>query len=194
LPYLLVLLCNLAAFGPVWLGHWSVFALLGLYWFENATTGVIQYLKLRRAERAQSNRDGIGLSGFFAVHYGMFTFVHGLLVLVLFGFIMPGAREGGANWWWFSALMVASSLIADYRRRFVRGDEARHASMARLMLEPYGRVAVLHVVVIVGGWLALSTQQPRSVLLLLIGLKLIVELWLTRPNTASSAPREGRAG
>jgi hypothetical protein len=189
-PYVWVLLSNFAAFLPVWLGHWSVFALLGLYWFENAVSGVLQFLKLRRTERAQTRRDAFGMSGFFAVHYGLFTLVHGIFVLVFFGFLMPGARDGGASLWWASAAVVASGLIADYRRRFVHGDEALRASVERLMFEPYGRIVVLHLVVLVGGWLALSAQQPRLVLLLLIGLKLIVELWQAgRMRAACPSPQ-----
>lgn len=176
MSYLLVLLTNLAAFLPVWLGHWSVFALLGLYWFENVVTGVLQFLKMRAVERVTKRRDVFALSGFFAVHYGIFTLVHGIFVLVFFGFLLSGAHEGGATLWWLSAGMVAFIQINAYRREFVRGDEARRASVDRLMFEPYGRVAVLHLVVLGGGWLALTSQQPRLVLSLLIGLKLVVEL------------------
>jgi len=176
MPYLLVLLTNVAAFLPVWLGHWSVFALLGLYWFENVVTGVLQFLKMRAVERLTKPRDVFALSGFFAVHYGIFTLVHGIFVLVFFGFLLSGAHEGGATLWWMSAGVVAFTQISAYRRAFVRGDEARRASVDRLMFEPYGRVVVLHLVVLGGGWLALTSQQPRLVLLLLIGLKLVVEL------------------
>ncbi len=176
MPYLLVLLTNLAAFLPVWLGHWSVFALLGLYWFENVVTGVLQFLKMRAVERVQKRTDPFATSIFFAVHYGIFTFVHGVLVLVFFGFVLTGAHEGGATLWWLSAGVVALTLISEYRRGYVRGAEARHASLDRLMFEPYGRVVVLHLVVLGGSWMALTSQQPRLVLLLLIGLKLVVEL------------------
>lgn len=177
MPYLFVLLGNLAAFLPVWLGHWSVFALVSLYWFENVATGVLQFLKLRAVERVQGRDPNFPMSSFFAVHYGIFTAVHGVFVLVFFGFVMSGGRAGGAALWWLSALAVSIGPILEYRRRFLHDDEAARASQDRLMFEPYGRVVVLHLVVLVGAWLALATQQPRYALLLLIGLKLAVELF-----------------
>lgn len=187
MPYLFVLLGNLAAFLPVWLGHWSVFALVTLYWFENVVTGVLQFLKLRAVERVQGRDPHFPMSSFFAVHYGIFTVVHGVLVLVFFGFVMAGGRSGGAALWWLSALAVSIGPILDYRRRFVQGDDAKHASQDRLMFEPYGRVVVLHVVVLIGAWLALATEQPRNVLFLLIGLKLAVELFMAHRAMSSTA-------
>jgi hypothetical protein len=172
----MVALVNAAAVVPVWLGVWSVFALVGLYWFENLSLGVIQFLKMRRVEQHQRRREGVGMSGFFAMHYGIFTAVHGVLVLVFFGFLLEGAHSGGAAAWWLSALLVAAVPALAYYRDYVRGEAARRASLDRLMLEPYARVLALHLVVLGGAWFALTTEQPRAVLLLLAGLKLIVEL------------------
>jgi hypothetical protein len=173
-----VVAINLAAFLPVWWGSWSVFALLGLYWFENLVLGVVQFLRMRRVERVQKRKEVFALSGFFAMHYGLFTLVHGIFVLVFFGLILAGAHDGGASGWWIAALVVAGVPAFAYHRDYVRADAARHASLDRLMLEPYARVVVLHLVVLLGAWLALSLQQPRALLLLLVGLKLAVELAL----------------
>ena len=186
---------NAAAALPVWFGVWSVFALVGLYWFENVTLGVIQFLRMRRVERVQGDRDGLGMSAFFAIHYGIFTFVHGIFVLVFFGFLLPGAHDGGAFGWWLSASMIILIPSIAYRRDYIVGEAARTASLGRLMLEPYARVAVLHLVVLIGAWLALSTSQPRLLLLVLVTLKLVVELfvawWTTRAVTVSASPRRG---
>jgi hypothetical protein len=172
-----VLVVNAAVAIPIWLGWWSVFALVGLYWFENVTLGVIQFLRMRRVERTQTRRDEFGMSGFFALHYGIFTLVHGIFVGVFFGLLLDGAHAGGASGWWLSALLVALLPALAYRRDYVRGDAARTANLNRLMFEPYARVMVMHLVVLVGAWIALSTQQPRQLLLLLVGLKLTVELF-----------------
>ena len=182
MAYLLILLQNLAALLPVWLGHWSVFALLGLYWFENVVTGVVQFEKMRLTEHAQPRDEPFKLSQFFAVHYGIFTLVHGIFVLVFFGLLMKSAHAGGASLWWLSALVVAATHWHRFRREFLQPGEASRANINRLMFEPYGRVVVLHLVVLLGGYLALSSDQPQYVLLLLIALKLSAELlgaWFT---------------
>jgi len=176
MAYLVIALQNLAALLPVWFGHWSVFALLGLYWFENVVTGVIQFEKMRLTERAQPRPEVFKLSQFFAIHYGAFTLAHGVFVLVFFGFLSDSAQAGGARLWWVSAIIVATTLWQSFQRDFVQRGEAQRANIDRLMFEPYGRVVVLHLVVLLGGYLALSTAHPRYVLLLLVLLKLCAEL------------------
>lgn len=187
MTYALILLANIAALLPVWFGHWSVFALLGLYWFENVVTGVIQFLKMRAVERLRPRADPFGMANFFALHYGMFTAVHGIFVLAFFGLISTTAREGGAALWWLSALIVAASLALAYHRDFVRSGEAARANLDRLMFEPYGRVVVLHLVVLIGGALALDNKHPRLVLMVLVLFKLGAELitaYLTQQRRA----------
>lgn len=184
MAYLLILMQNLAALLPVWLGHWSVFALLGLYWFENVATGVVQFEKMRLTERAQPRPEVFKLSQFFALHYGMFTLLHGIFVLVFFGLLSESAQIGGARLWWLSAIVVAATHYHAFRRDFVQHGEAQRANIDRLMFEPYGRIVVLHLIVLLGGYFALSTDEPRHVLIVLVALKLSVELLTARGHRA----------
>ncbi|NOT41255.1 MAG: hypothetical protein HOP13_12250, partial [Alphaproteobacteria bacterium] len=75
--------------GVVWLG-WSVFEVLLLYWFENVAIGVAHAVRLGIATRTNSVADGWSTTSFFAMHYGIFTFVHGVFVLVYFGIVSGG--------------------------------------------------------------------------------------------------------
>lgn len=172
----LILLWNLATLLPIWLGWWDVFAVLGLYWFENLCTGFVQFHKLRDAEvHADAPRDGFALSGFFAMHYGIFTAVHGLLVLVFFGLVMGGLWQQGQGWWW-SALAIAATHFVDYRWGWQAAHGWTRTTPGRLMAEPYARVLILHGIVIAGGFLALTAQSPHAVLLVFALVKLAVEL------------------
>lgn len=187
-----VVLWNLAALLPIWLDAWGVFAVLGLYWLENLCTGLVQYRKLRDLERFRAEPDAVfAPSAFFALHYGLFTAVHGLLVLVFFGLIAGGLQERHDGWW-ISALVVIAMQVADYRTQWQARAGWTRAHAVRLMVEPYARVAVLHAVVILGGWLALSAAEPRTVLLAFAGLKLVAELavtvFLSRGRDAAAAP------
>jgi hypothetical protein len=176
MAYLPILLWNLATLVPIWLGWWDVFAVLGLYWFENACTGVFQYLRIRDCEHAQPQRSiDFGTSGFFAMHYGIFTAVHGILVLVFFGLVMGGLWQQG-RYWWLSAVTIAAVHYVDYRAVWTVARGWTRTTPGRLMAEPYARVMILHVVVIVGGYVALSTQDPQLVLLLFAAFKLAMEL------------------
>lgn len=179
MAYLLILLWNLATLVPIWLGWWDVFAVLGLYWFENLCTGIFQYLRIRDCERARPTRDdGLALSGFFAMHYGIFTGVHGILVLVFFGLVMGGLWQAGHGWGW-SALAIAATQYAGYRTTWRARAAWKHTTPGRLMAEPYARVLVLHLIVIGGGFLALSAESPQAILVAFALLKLGVE-WLAQ--------------
>jgi len=86
---------------------------------------------------------------FFCVHYGMFTLVHGIFILVFFGgyaqqgSIMPGVKDifgligslqiGGA----VLALNTQSHHLICYD--YIGSGEYKQASLPELMTQPYGR-------------------------------------------------------
>lgn len=195
--YLQVLLWNLVTLLPIALGGFGVFAVLTCYWAENVLTGLIQFLKLRDLEaRDRTARAGqpvdpreFPLSLFFAMHYGIFTLVHGLLVLVFFGLINGGMQT--LDWKNVGlalagiALVQGWAYVADWRI----GGEWRRATASRTMAEPYVRVLVMHLVVLGGGWLALTSADPQRVLLLFGGIKLAVELIAAKVWQQVATPR-----
>lgn len=71
--------------GVLFLG-WEVFALVLLYWLENVVVGGYNVAKLLLARPGQPVFWGIKLFfvPFFVVHFGGFTYAHGLFVLALF--------------------------------------------------------------------------------------------------------------
>ena len=56
------------------------------------------------------------------------------------------------------------------------------------MAEPYGRVAVLHVVLIAGGGIVLALQLPSLAALLLVAFKLVYDLRLLRRDRTAQLP------
>lgn len=82
-----LVLANVAPLIGVLAHYWTVFAVVLLYWCENVVVGVFNVLRMLCARP----QDGLAWAGkaflipFFCVHYGMFTFVHGIFVLGLFG-------------------------------------------------------------------------------------------------------------
>lgn len=83
--------------GILWWG-WDWRAILVLYWLENVTTGVLNVVSMARAPQQQAEggrpmsmtlngREQLtsrtGMILFFCAHYGIFTVVHGVFVLVL---------------------------------------------------------------------------------------------------------------
>ena len=71
---------------------------MALFWFENV---VIGGLNVMRMLVSGVRMGGAGVFGalftgaFFTVHYGLFTLVHGMFVVMLFGLPDTGARGHG---------------------------------------------------------------------------------------------------
>lgn len=98
-----LVLSNLVPIAGVFLFHWDVFPLLFLFWLENVVIGVINVVKILLAGgifQNSSSRDiskepmaalsigwGVKLftAVFFSIHYGLFTFVHGVFLVAIFG-------------------------------------------------------------------------------------------------------------
>jgi len=122
-------------------------------------------------------------AAFFAVHYGIFTAAHGVLVFSLFG------EEIGADpspqlvfelvrdyhlYWAVLALFVSHlvSLVLNY---FLAG-EYRSATVEEMMHKPYSRIVVLHLGIIFGGFVLQALHEPLLGLIVLIVIKIVVDV------------------
>src|SRR6059036_3637946 len=93
---LALLLANAVPLLGVLFSHWTVFVVLLLYWCENVVVGAFNVLRMVCAY-PQVSIAWVGklfVIPFFMVHFGMFTFVHGMFVLSLFG---GGQTHGGGG-------------------------------------------------------------------------------------------------
>jgi len=125
-----------------------------------------------------------GMIPFFVVHYGIFTTVHGVFVLTLFGGVhergFPGptaffhAVQGAGIW--PAALALGASHAVSFAFNYIGGGEYRTAALASLMSRPYGRVMVLHVVILGGGFLVQALGAPHAAIALLVVLKTGLDL------------------
>jgi len=181
-PSLLVLLVAnaLPIVGVLVLG-WTVFPLVLLYWLENVIVGGFNVAKLLLAQpREPASWAGkLFLVPFFVVHFGGFTFVHGVLVLALFGpkgtqafdllSTVPTAIRANHLGWAVVSLVLSHGF--SFYWNYVRNGEYRRASLNALMGQPYGRVLVLHFTVLFGGWIIIATGAPVLALVLLVFIK-----------------------
>jgi hypothetical protein len=179
---------------------WNTFLLLLLFWCENVVVGLLNILRMLTA-------GGGGLGGqvakiflipFFTFHYGMFCFVHGLFVVVLFsGVIAPGTGAESAVsppgpspdslldvvgeavrtyhlGWPLLALVVSHgfSFVTNYLGR----GEYRRISAHDLMARPYGRIVALHITILIGGFAAMATGSHWLALSILVAIKIKLDL------------------
>lgn len=195
----LLVLVNLLPLLGVLLLQWDVASLVILYWSENLVIGFYTLLKMM----LKSPVGGLFSSLFFSIHYGGFCAVHGLFILTML--INPDAEFLKGDHWplflvfiqllldvsrqvlaaappaWLVAFGgLALSHGASFVANFLVGGERERASINQLMAAPYGRIIVMHVAVLVGGFGVVALGQPLPMLLALVLLKLAVDVQLHR--------------
>jgi len=191
----LILANSVALAGVIWL-DWRVFDVLMLYWAENVVIGIVNVLRMLTCRpsimmRRPSSRPASGTHllriPFFALHYGMFCFGHYTAVVALFG------NETGVALYtdqvfgaplthlWQSPLTIGvaaivSSHLASFFFNYLGAGEYRRTNLQQLMRRPYGRIIVLHVSVIAGGFLVSVLGNPTWMIAVLIVVKSVIDL------------------
>ena len=165
--------------GVVWF-DWSLFGVMWLYWAENGVIGLFALLRILTAGEGHGQK--LFLAPFFVVHFGMFWLVHGLFVVSLFGLGADTADPEAALWdsaQAFSFEGIAALLLshgASFVMNYLVNGERRVATAGGEMFKPYGRVVLLHVVILAGGFLIQGTGASVLALALFIGLKTAFDL------------------
>ncbi len=205
---LLALVFNLAPALSVWLFGWSAFALILLYWTENLVIGVINLFKVGICGLAQGKR-GIGLTvalaPFFVFHYGLFLAIHAVIIWSLFG---GGSADIGladlpqriwttirSDPFLFSnALLLAAFQVASFLLTWVAARAWRGTDPYAQTFAPYGRIAVVHLTILLAAVPVALFGQPLIAVvclaLLKTGLETGVAQWVAR-TSSDAATRLG---
>ena len=199
-------LVGVVAFG------WDLFEVMWLYWMENAIIGLYALGRILTSGLMGSHPitwiPKLFVSAFFTVHYGFFWLGHGVFVYALFGDgrespefdLSDHIAELASGGLPVEGLIgLAMSHGASFVLNYLLGGEWREADPASEMFRPYGRVVILHVVLIAGGFLILLTGGGILALALFIVLKTGLDLGihlkahqmrLTKVASSSATPAE----
>ena len=184
----LLFLSNLVPLYGVFYLHWKVFPILLLFWMENVLVGIFNVFKMLVASPTASSSwlVKIFLIPFFCLHYGMFTLVHGVFVFGFFGgYFTSGAgfpdenslfQAIGAYQLGWAVLALLLSHSASFAINYIGKGEYKQANLQDLMEQPYGRVVLLHMTILLGGFLVMSLGSPIFALLILILLKTFIDI------------------
>lgn len=178
-----LLLANVVPLVMVFAEAWSVAEIMLTYWLENVVIGVLNLIRIALCQNPKGVIQKLFVMGFFTFHYGMFTMAHGA---ILFSLLVDDQLDIGFGpkmvfeivntlhlWLPLLALFVSHgfSLIWHYLRQ----GEYKRLNIATLMMRPYGRVVLLHIVALVGGLVVSKLGAPVFALILLIALKTFVD-------------------
>ncbi len=179
-----LILFNLIPLAGVLFLGWNLSSIMVLYWFENVIIGFFNALKMSKAEgtkpqsRLYRGNEPVtiaqkkGSIQFFAIHFGMFTFGHGVFVFVFFGRDLPS----------FSSLLPGALCLfvshgISYIQNYIKNEEYKRVAFQDLFFQPYKRVIIMHITIIIGAFLAFKFEQPTLFLVLLIFLKIVVDVF-----------------
>lgn len=148
-----------------------------------------KYASTARSVQIGNQVSKFGLIPFFIFHYGLFCLVHGIFVFAFFGHdSMAGFGPFGPlrdiiqvfsheRMWWCVLALAASHLWSFFVNYLGRG-EYRRTVVIVLMMQPYARIVILHIAIILGGFLSLALGSNVGILMILIVGKTLLDLSL----------------
>jgi len=157
-----------------------------------------KYASTARAALRTNQVSKFFLVPFFIFHYGLFCLVHGVFVFVFFGhdalssFGPLGPLSdikqvfSQERMWWCVFALAASHLWSFVVNYLGRG-EYRRTVVIVLMAQPYARVVVLHVAILLGGFVSIALGSNIGILMLLIAGKTMLDLSLHLAERAKNA-------
>jgi len=171
---------------------WNLHSLLVVYWLESGAVGAASVAKIRRAEgeddpqelprmsfndrsvRSFVGRSNRAIAAFFVSHYGVFWVVHGVFVLVFGTF--PGFGLADPSVVAVAAVGLLAYHAVSYRVNYLGDDEYEHNGPVTLMVEPYRRVVVLHVTIVIGAFAIAMVGAPVGLLVVMVAVKTLLDL------------------
>jgi hypothetical protein len=208
----LIAVNTIPLFGVLFFG-WNLFSIMLLYWLENGIIGFLNIFKIALARGAPaSGGSGFTINGrpvsssnkeitivFFILHYGLFWMVHGIFVFLLFGLTLDSEPLSGFRGFDPEGVGIAAFALllshgVSFFVNFLGKEEYMTVSPGQQMVEPYPRVVVLHVTILVGGFFADSIGAPLVALVMLVLLKTAIDLLAHLKEHRKAEMRSGPAG
>jgi len=191
-----LILVNLIPLFGVWFWGWNILAILIVYWLESVIIGFFNVLRLLKSEKnepwqkpilAQKVDFGIDFSQIpwedkketikmFLANFGIFVLIDGFFV---FFFVLVFNLQPLV--WWIilvNFLGLFISHLISHLVNFIGNQEYKRVSLQQLFFQPYKRILVMHITIIVGTFLILRFGLPVNLAFsILIVLKIVIDLW-----------------
>lgn len=146
--------------------HWPAGNVFLLFWLENVVIGMISLVRVVSARGPETSPATLKVNGrpvrgtplrygmFFALHYGIFCLVHGVFTVIV---ALRLGVEPSFFWLGFPVIVIAVRYLVELLATwFGRGGLRAVVSPQQAMTQPYPRVIVLHLAVLIAFWLGLD--------------------------------------
>lgn len=177
----LIILANLIPIYFVFKGTISVPEIMFLYWLESLVIYVSSFFKIAQARRAgpedpgyntpnhANNSSPLSMAGFFMIHYGMFMLAHWFFIARFFTGSLVELVSG-------TFPILIGLIISHSISYFIYTGENRQKTVSELMFRPYGRVILMHLLVVFGGAILIQSNANLGYLILLILGKILFDI------------------
>lgn len=186
---------------------WNAHTLLVVYWLESGILGIEFFYKIRNArgeddpatlpdvrldERAVA--DFVGhpnreIAGIFAENYGVFWLFHGLFIMLFPGaFPMTFASPFDVG---IAILGLTAYHALSYVLNYRYGGEYERNGPVTFLVEPYRRVFVLHVTIVLGFFAIALIGAPVGALAVMVVIKTIFDFsghWREHEDASAAEP------
>jgi hypothetical protein len=185
IPILIVTNC-IPLLGVLFWG-WDLFDAVLLYWSESAVIGFFHILKMYKVGKFRKvsfliTTTSVVRLGF---HYGWFMFGHLIFLYSIFrpeltvGTLLPPLHiilSSYATVAFAVAIMFVSHGIS-YVQNFIGKSEFERMDPKKFDSKLYNRIFLMHITIVIGGFLTLIFNAPVLTLVLLIILKTVADLY-----------------
>lgn len=197
-PDIYLIVANLLPVYGVWVLGWNAIEVFIVYVMETLIVGMLTVLKLAIASLSGNNstdwyvgdkklkQPGILFILFFIVHYGIFAAVQTSIFSESANINPPGSGLLYFFFHWYHfinkdiAIMLCGFIVSWLARSFIPfivNRECKTASMMRLMFEPYGRIFVQQLTVLLGSMFLVLGGGKVFVLIFAL-VKIFVEVYI----------------
>ena len=176
-----LILANIVPLLGVMFWHWSLFSIMLIYWLENAIIGFYNIPKMLMIGGVLA----VPMVLFFVIHYGIFMIVHLAFIFAIFGGLMSSPHRvqhfsipvafDGTTILAFISLFVSHGI--SFFSNFVGKEEYECSTIPKQMITPYGRIVIMHVTLILGGFFAMALGAPPLALAVMVLLKIGADLF-----------------
>lgn len=175
----LLVASNLVPLAGALLFGWRIGDLMLLFWLESAIIGLFNILKIFRIAGVSA----IFYVLFFIGHFGIFMSVHLMLLFSLF--LENGDNSGTMTlaetaiifyMLWPAILALFISHGFSFYENFLGRKEYLFLTVQDQMQKPYSRIVLLHVTLLIGGFLVMATTSTLVPLIMLMTMKIIVDI------------------
>ncbi len=171
--------------------NWDYFLIIMTYITETFIIGIINALKMIRAKgeieqttqpsylrdtRKNTLYSRILLTLFFLFHYNIFILAQ--IVFVSLSDIMTSRNSHPISYDFIIGIVLfAFSHALAYRKNYIKKKQYLKISPNKLMLQPYKRIMIQQITVILGSSLLISMNSPIYMVAILVLLKMLFDVF-----------------